>query len=289
MIKLEIKAIKLITFSPTGNSTKIAKSIAKGINAPTQQIDLTPPGAKTQSFEELDDQLAIITAPVYAGRIPNEAAFRIRKLKANNTPAVIAVTYGNRAYEDALIELGDIVQEVGFKPIAAGAFIGEHSWSIPEMPTAHGRPDAEDLEKAEEFGKKVLEKYEIAEDVNDIPFVTGFGEAPYTRHMRGQLKWYNFGELTSPSTDEEICTKCGTCAEVCPTGAVTIKYVGSNPSPSLGVSILVVATDEDACIWCCACVKNCTVGARIMSKRMLRSQEGRWKRGSPRKEPELFL
>ena len=286
---MNIKSVKIVTFSPTGNSKKIAESIAKGTKARIGFVDLTPPSSKHQIIEEFQGELAIIAAPVYAGRIPNEAAFRIRKLKANNTPAVIVVTYGNREYEDALIELGDIVQEVGFRPIAAGIFIGEHSWSIPEMPTAHGRPDAEDLVKAEMFGKQILKKYNEADDIEDIPSVKGYGSAPYTRYMRGQQKWYNFGELTSPSTDEETCIKCGKCVEVCPSGAVTIKYVGSNPSPSLGVSIQIVSTDEDTCIWCAACVKNCPPGARIMSKRMLRSQEGRWKRGSPRKEPEIFL
>jgi ferredoxin len=286
---LNIQSVKIVSFSPTGNSRKIAESIAKAIQTPIEYVDLTPPSARTQDFEEFHNELAIIATPVYAGRIPNEAAFRIRKLKANCTPAVVVVTYGNRAYEDALIELSDIVSEVGFGPIAAGAFIGEHSWSFPEMPTAHGRPDAEDLEKAERFGKKIKEKYERAEDIKDISPVTGNGKHPYTLHMRGQLRWYNFGELTSPSTNEEVCIKCGKCAEVCPTGAVTIKYVGSNPSPSLGLSILVVSTDEDTCIWCCACVKNCPSGARVMSKRMLRSQENRWKRGPERKEPETFL
>ena len=284
-----IESVKIVSFSPTGNSRKIAESIAKPIKAPIEYVNLTPPSAKTQDFKEFHNELVIVATPVYAGRIPNEAAFRIRKLKANDTPAVIVVTYGNRAYEDALIELSDIASEVGFKPIAAGAFVGEHSWSIPEMPTAHGRPDLEDLEKAEEFGKKIKEKYERVDDIKEIPPVTGHGKNPYTLHMRGQLKWYNFGELTSPSTDEEICIKCGKCVEVCPTGAVTIKYVGSNPSPSLGLSILVVSTDEDTCIWCCACVKNCPVDARIMSKRMLRSQENRWKRSPERKEPETFL
>lgn len=286
---MKIESVKVISFSPTGNSKKVAEAIAKGILAPIEYVDLTPPSAKTQDFEEFHNELAIITTPVYAGRIPNEAAFRIRKLKANYTPAVVVVTYGNRAYEDALIELSDIVTEVGFRPIAAGAFVGEHSWSIPEMPTAHGRPDAEDLVKAEGFGKKVKEKYERVDDIKDISPVTGHGKNPYTLHMRGQLRWYNFGELTSPSTDEEVCMKCGKCVEVCPTGAVTIKYVGSNPSPSLGLSILVVSTDEDTCIWCCACVKNCPAGARLMSKRMLRSQENRWKRGPERKEPETYL
>ena len=168
---MKVNSIKLVTFSPTGNSTKIAKSLAKGINAPIEHIDLTPPSSRTLKNLEFKDDLTIFSVPVYAGRVPSEAAYRIRRLTAKQepyghervkTPAVAVVTYGNRAYEDALRELNDIVSEVGFKPIAAAAFVCEHSWSVPEKPTAHGRPDSEDLVKAEEFGEKILEKYENA-------------------------------------------------------------------------------------------------------------------------------
>jgi hypothetical protein len=46
---------------------------------------------------------------VYAGRISADAKFRLQRIKANNTQAVIVVMYGNREYEDALLELNDIV------------------------------------------------------------------------------------------------------------------------------------------------------------------------------------
>ena len=282
---MNIDSVKLVTFSPTGTSKKVAETIAKAIQAPIEHVDLTPPIAKTRDFEEFHDELAIITSPVYLGRVPYEVAYRVRRLKANNTPAVLVVTYGNRAYEDALIELSDIVSEVGFKPIAACAFIGEHSWSIPEMPTAHGRPDAEDLAKAEKFGKMIREKYKGVDNIDDLSPVKAPGKNPYTL----RVSVYNVRELMGPRTDEELCTKCGKCAEVCPTSAVTIKHVVSNPSPRASLNTLLVSTDEDACIWCCACVKSCPTGARVMRPRMLETTERLNKRLSERKEPETFL
>jgi flavodoxin len=104
--------VKLVTFSPTGNSKKISEAIAKGLQAPTEHIDITPQTARTQEHQEFHNELTIIASPVYVGRVPHEVARRLRRLKANNTPAVLIVTYGNRAYEDALIELSDIVSEV---------------------------------------------------------------------------------------------------------------------------------------------------------------------------------
>ena len=56
-------------------------------------------------FNEWNNVLSIIGVPVYGGRVPVEAISRLQRLKANNTPAVIVVVYGNRDYNDAILEL----------------------------------------------------------------------------------------------------------------------------------------------------------------------------------------
>lgn len=296
---LKIKAVKVISFSPTGGSKKVAEAIAKGIQAPIDYVDLTPPSARTQQFPEFIYELAIISVPVYAGRVPTEAAYRIRRLtsrrepyrtkRAHKIPAVIVVTYGNRAYEDALHELGDIVSEVGFQPIAAGVFICEHSFSVPETPTAHGRPDAKDLAKAEAFGQQIRDKYRKVDIIENLSPVHPPGTTPYSLSMRANLTWYNYGELATPYTNEDQCTKCGTCVDACPTAAIRIQHVASNPSPMIGYNLRLISTDHNACIWCCACVKNCPTGARVMSRRILQSQESLNKNYPDREEPETYL
>jgi ferredoxin len=297
---MHIESVKLVTFSPTGNSTKIAKSIAKGIKAPIEHIDLTPAKGRPQDFGEFLNELTIFTVPVYAGRVPTEAANRIRSIKSSKglprtepdgkkTPAVIVVTYGNRAYEDALRELGDIVSEVGFKPIASAAFVCEHSWSVPEKPTAHGRPDPGDLAKAEELGEKIREKYMGAGNVESLSSVVVPGTNPYSLAMRGHLIRYDFGDVATPYTEEKLCSKCGKCVQVCPTASISIRNLVSNPSPMIGYSVDVIDTEDNSCIWCCACVKNCPTGAREMSSRILLSQESLYKNYPDRKEPETYL
>ncbi len=296
---MKIMAVKVISFSPTGGSRKVAEAIAKGTQAPIEHVDLTPPTARTQQFAEFKDELAIISVPVYAGRVPTEAAYRIRRLtskrepygakRVHKIPAVIVVTYGNRAYEDALRELGDIVSEVGFQPIAAGVFVCEHSFSVPEVPTAHGRPDTKDLATAEEFGKKIRNKYAKVDTIDSLSPVTPPGTSPYSLSMRANLTWYDYGELATPYTNEDQCTKCGTCVDVCPTAAIRIQHVASNPSPMIGYNLRLISTDHNACIWCCACVKNCPTGARVMSRRVLKSQSDLNKGYPDRKEPETYL
>jgi hypothetical protein len=102
------------------------------------------------------------------------------------------VVYGNRDYEDALIELHDISITQGFVPVAAGAFIAEHSYSTTKRPIAHGRPDPDDLDRAQEFGKKVREKLKGLRFLDDIGKIKIPGNIPYIEpknlHMIKQVR-----------------------------------------------------------------------------------------------------
>lgn len=105
----------------------------------------------------LEDELTVVAVPVYGGRVAETAVERLRNFRADQAPVVPVVVYGNRDYEDALLELSDLLKEKGFVPVAAAAFIGEHSFSRPDMPVAAGRPDEEDLRKAMAFGLQIRE------------------------------------------------------------------------------------------------------------------------------------
>lgn len=111
----------------------------------TLDEDLTP--------IEIRDALTVIAVPVYGGRVAPVALQRLKRLRGINAPAILITVYGNRDYEDALLELRDTAVELGFMPLSAAAFIGEHSYSTPARPIAAGRPDASDLQKAECFGQ----------------------------------------------------------------------------------------------------------------------------------------
>ncbi len=46
------------------------------------------------------DQLVVIGAPVYAGRVTPLAAQRLKELKGDATPTILVVLYCNREYEE---------------------------------------------------------------------------------------------------------------------------------------------------------------------------------------------
>ncbi|MCK5096795.1 MAG: EFR1 family ferrodoxin [Desulfobacteraceae bacterium] len=238
---MNIKNIKLVYFSPTQTTKKVVEGIAEGMDADNvEHIDLTLPNNKAESIKFSDGNFLIFGMPVYGGRIPARAVGLLERFKGENTMAAVVVVYGNRAYEDALLELKDITIRSGFKPIAAGAFVGEHSFSKKEFPIAEGRPDKEDLSKAAVFGKSILDKIQKSKSIDDIAQIDVPGNFPYKEGMTPSK--------AATSTENDICTMCETCATVCPTGAITYEDE--------------VITDNDKCILCCACVKNCPTEAR---------------------------
>jgi ferredoxin len=76
-------------------------------------------------------------------------------------------------------------------------------------------------------------------------------------------------------TNEDACTVCGTCADVCPTAAISIDGR--------------VTTIVEQCIRCCACIKSCPEEARGIDNETWKSI-AIWlnEHCGARKEPQLF-
>ena len=132
-----ISCTHFIYFSPTHTSEKIARAIAEGIGMEKRiETDLTID--ESDRAIEIDNTLTIIAAPVYGGRIAPIALQRFKRLHATSSPAILVAVYGNRDYEDALVELRDLMQSQGFVPLAAAAFVGDEGFMGIRIST---RPD----------------------------------------------------------------------------------------------------------------------------------------------------
>lgn len=253
---MNIDRVQLITFSPTSTSKQVGEAIVQGTgipSVPTVDITLKP----TDGWEVPRHTLAVVTVPVYGGRVAPLALERMKEMRSDGAPAVVVVVYGNRAYEKALVELDAFVAGRGFKVIAGGTFVGEHSYSNERYPVAAGRPDADDLEYARLFGEKIRAKITAAEDMEGLygvdvtrilrprqPFF------PLLRFLHRVIKLRKGGVPLprTPEVDAERCTHCGYCVKHCPAGAIV-----------KGDECHTVA---ERCIKCCACVKGCPQKAR---------------------------
>lgn len=248
---------RLICFSPTLTSLKVGKAIVRGVDAPrTTTLDLTHT-AQEDEIVLSSNLLAVIVVPVYGGQVAPTAFVRLQRLKAQGTPAVLGVVYGNRDYDGALRELDGLARLLGFVPVAACTFIGEHSYSTAQWPVAAGRPDASDLEQATAFGRAVKAKLATVSSVADLPVLdVNRIERPHQpfwprlRFIRDVVHMRRSGQVLpqTPQTDPERCTHCEACVRLCPVGAIAPGYE--------------LQTDASICIRCCACVKGCPVKAR---------------------------
>lgn len=259
--------LNLLIFSPTDTTAKTVRSIAHGINENFSEYNITLPDNRNSEIIFNENDVVIIGVPVYAGRVPALLSDYFTKIKGNHTLAVFVVVYGNRDYDDALLELKNIFEERGFIGIAAGAFIGEHSYTNK---VGTGRPDQADLELARNFGIKIREKLTQLKDhpVTETAALAVKGNYPYKERTSMPP--------TKPETSDQ-CISCGICAENCPTGAIDMKDYSE--------------VDAAKCIRCCSCVKKCPVDAKAYNHELVQkiTQNLIEKFSMVRHEPELFI
>ena len=117
---------------------------------------LTNPAVNYSKYKMEADDLVLIALPSYGGRVPGLAAERLAKIPGNSAKCVLLCVYGNRAYEDTLVEMADVAKKAGFSVVAAISAVAEHSIMHQY---ASGRPNQEDERQLKSFAKVILEKF----------------------------------------------------------------------------------------------------------------------------------
>lgn len=276
------KVLYKVFFSPTQTSRVNMENVISGMKAKNEVLWDCTYKKNTDIGMIPPDAVAIFSVPVYGGKVPPLALERMADVRGNDTPAILLVTYGNRDFEGALTQLADFVKERGFLPIAAGAYIGEHSYSNACYPIATNRPDVADRANAILFGERIVGKIisvdnnkHIGIDLSHMPVLS----TPFWDKLR--FVWFVLGYRRKqkknpikiiPTTDLTLCTSCDTCLDVCPNDAIdsSVGYV----------------TDSSRCIRCCACVKKCPVDARLFNSPFAPALANYFKR---RREPVTYL
>ena len=248
-----------IVFSPTGGTKKVSALLTDALDGEVALVDLTDSKQDFHTVSLIQEDVAVISVPSYGGRVPAVAVKRLCMVHGNGARAVLVCVYGNRAYEDTLVELEDAAKQAGFQVIAAVAAIAEHSIA---RQFAAGRPDAQDAKQLYEFARQIQAKLSAGDSTE--PAVPG--NRPYK-------KAGGAGMVPKPT---KACTKCGVCAAECPVQAIDKE----NPKK----------VDEKACISCMRCISVCPHSARKVNPVMLSAASLMLKKVcSERKDCELFL
>lgn len=242
-------SIYKIYFSPTGTTKKIVDTIGDELSrlfaVITKTYDFTLP-IRRQSFPEISSEdIVVFGLPTYAGRLPNLLLDYLDTINGNSAFAIPVVTFGNRAYDNALVELKNLLEQHDFMTIGAGAFSCEHSFSYT---LAAGRPDERDIAFAKDFASKMYDKIlkvNINEYEHTAIHVDGDALSGYYQPQTNSGVKIDIRKV-KPKTSS-TCIKCGLCAESCPMGSI---------------SFVDFSEVTGICIKCGACVKKCPTHAK---------------------------
>lgn len=110
--------------------TAIAQEIAQALGVPCAELNFTPPQAREQHYTFAPTDLVICGTPVIAGRVPNVLLpFLTHGFTGSHALAVPVVLFGNRNYDDALMELREILEAT-----ACGRWLGRLCGDTPSPP-----------------------------------------------------------------------------------------------------------------------------------------------------------
>jgi len=195
--------MKLIYFSPTDTTKNVLDVIVKELNIPIEkEYNLTNYEFKDFSYQ-FKNEIIVLGFPVYSGRVPKTALNRFKNITGNNSKMIICTTFGNRDYDNALMEIFELFLKNGFDIIGMCACVTTHSIvnSIGK-----NRPNKDDYDIIKSFCKNILNKindnyqgsiqYKIVE--------------PFRKYQRLPIR---------PKGNNQ-CKKCGICVKNCPENAI---------------------------------------------------------------------
>lgn len=220
-------------------TTRIAANLASRFDCDYKVYEFGKVNARRKPLKFDKGDMVVLGVPTYAGRVPNVLLDYLKKMVGTGCIGLPVVTFGNRAYDDSLIELRDIMESAGIRCVAGCAMAAEHAFSTT---LGAGRPDEDDMMELWPFISSVVEKVESADEFEMIEVP---GEpAPYRPYYVAKDADGNPLDFlkAKPVTDPKKCRKCRKCVPKCPVDAIDY----NEPSMITG-----------KCIKCGACIKFC--------------------------------
>ncbi len=205
--------------------------------------DITPYAARKERIDFGPYQAVVFGAPIHSWRAPRAVREWMRTLDGQGKKCAMFFTFGGFQVHPTHYSTRQILEEQNFSVVSSAEFLGVHTFNLGGWKAMKGRPDALDLEVAEEFARATYKRFTGEDDAV-------LGELEKTDHTEEALdaiETFRFNVLTQlPTRQGEACSLCMACEEICPTGAMQAE-IGE--------------ADKGKCIGCLACVANCPENA----------------------------
>lgn len=243
------KKTGIVYCSPAGTTRHVAQVIEKELQSQSADV-ITADLAKADGSEIIscirsgEKPILFIGSPVYAGRpVPPVMKFIARLPKDAGICAVPFVTWGCVSSGIALHDMGEALTEKGCVLPGAAKVGAVHSmmWRS-DAPLGKGHPNADDDQIIRDLVGKVLKKA-------DQPPLSGLALSDLAyqpQNLQAEMEKVTLeaakGHMPKKTVDENLCTQCGICAEICPVQTITL-----SPLPAFGKD----------CICCFNCVREC--------------------------------
>ncbi len=246
---MKINRIRGVFFSGTSNTAKavtiLVERLSELFEVQNQIICVNTPATRKSIVDCNETDLLVVGTPTYDGRVPK---FLLPYLNSNvvgkNTLVVPLCTFGNRGFDDTLIELRDVLESRGFRSVGAAAVVGQHALA-PRVAT--GRPNINDkrtlLQLAIELKKKIDDLDEVPEFPLDVSGNDPVGPYNTPRDRYGYP--VNISKVR-PKTSKEHLDTAKLTIKLCPVGAIAPDGV-QIPGP---------------CMRCGSCIKLSPRGAK---------------------------
>lgn len=88
-----LMTIHQITFSPTGGTRRVSELLCKGLGGASTYTELCTKHQDLKLPHIAQDDLVVISMPVFAGRVPALAIERLQAIEAHHALCVIVAVY----------------------------------------------------------------------------------------------------------------------------------------------------------------------------------------------------
>jgi ferredoxin len=237
-------------YSSTGNTRLACQYLAQQIkDVAIELIDITTNTGINMSFY---DVVGFATSTFHMGVPPLMENFIQQLSTQYNKPAFVFNTYGAMSGR-TLKNLAKLVSECGFNVIAGHSLLTPENYPLFILKgwANEDAPNGKEMEKFQQFIAQLnsqLAMIQAGRPVEPAKIKIGF----FNSLMRPASVAKSKKKMGRLSVDDLICTECGTCADSCQYGAITL-----NPNPVF---------DTTRCHGCWTCFNHCPEQAIYTSK-----------------------